>query len=541
VGLGLHPEAAPGDGARLSATLEDAAGTLRRPLFQALAADARWAELEVDVVVPPTGGRLVLTADAGAAGDARNDWLCVRPTWLGGAGPSVLAAHRASAQGQQAVPIPSTIVMVSVDTLRADAVSFGGHPWRPSPFLDRLAQHGTVFAQAYAPSSWTPPSMASLFTSLHLSSHGVVSGATAGADQVTGVVLPDQLQTLAEALQSAGYTTIGVAASRHLGRRLGFAQGFDHYYEIADFLDARQLNEQVRVQMERAFGARWRTEWKRHRTFLWIHYFDPHDPYAAHMPWIDAYAPQYRQDPAPYMADLPMAELAKLFLPSGDRPSFGPRLWPVYASEVSYKDAMFRRLCAELGVDDDVLLVLTADHGEEMVDHGALGHAFTLYEELIRVPLLVHWPRALPSGRVVDQPAGLLDVYPTLLDLLGIPAPAELQGRSLAAALRGAGTGGPRPMLAELRAPKPAMNALRDGVWKLIRTEAPPHSALYRLDRDPAERHDLSGQHPDVLQRLEAQLRRVLAALPPPPPVQQVVIDDPELREQLESMQYLGN
>lgn len=193
-------------------------------------------------------------------------------------------------------PAPAAVVLITIDTLRADYVSFLGHERQTTPFLDGLARRGVSFTASYAASSWTVPSMASLFSGLWPSSHGVVSGRIDAATGAAGQqrvslqpVLPSSLFTLAESFQQAGYLTIGVPSNLHLAAHLGFAQGFD-YYGPADFKPADRVNRQVVSLLREAFGGDWRAGWREGKTFLWIHYFDPHDPYQPRQPWASRYA-----------------------------------------------------------------------------------------------------------------------------------------------------------------------------------------------------------------------------------------------------------
>jgi arylsulfatase A-like enzyme len=541
LGLALHPEASSGDGAYVKAYVESADGATRTLLLEGKATDSRWTILQEGLAIPPEGARLLLAAETGPAGDPAADWLCVRLEWIGEKAPEVRRARVSFEEVRPILAAPSAVVLLTVDTLRADAVSFAGSTVPATPFLDRLTRRSAVFGSAYAASSWTPPSMASLFTSLYLSSHGIVMGALAGIEQVQGIVLPESFLTLAEALNQAGYTTIGVSANRHLSPILGYAQGFD-LFEVAPFVDAEQVNIRVRSQLQKRFGPNWRQSWKQGKTFLWIHYFDPHAPYIAREPWIDLYAPGWRNEPAAATTGLMIPELDKLFQASPDRQRFARTLRGLYDSEVSYLDRQLADLWDDLGLDDEnVLLVFTADHGEEFAEHGGLGHGFRLYEELIHVPFFVHWPKALPSGRCVDAPASLVDVFPTLVELLGLEPQPGLQGQSLASLLRGYPAIGRRPVLAEIRPPAPWLHAYREGPWKLIQNQMPPYGVhLFDLSRDPGEITSLAAQYPGEVHRLAAAMNAWRSTMPPPPEIETVGIEDEQLREQLEGLGYVG-
>ena len=435
--------------------------------------------------------------------------------------------------------VPAAVVLITIDTLRADFVSFNGHAPQTTPFLDELARTGVVFSQAYATSSWTVPSMASLFTSLTPSSHGVTRGAVRREKVVSQRALPSSLTTLAETLKQAGYATVGVPGNLHLSAEMGFGQGFD-YYADAGFHSAPTINALANQQLEHAFGAGWHDTWKTRRPFLWVHYFDPHDPFTARAPWISRYAPAFDANPSAFPAGLTMRSLRQRF-PNPDA-ALAARLTPLYESEVSYTDDAIRAIGSRLGLEDpNLLLIVTADHGEEFVDHGALGHGHTLYEELVRVPLFLRWPSGLPQGVRVDTPVSLLDIFPTLVELLDLsPPPMPLQGHSIAPLLRGAADPTPRRLYFELDR-RPRRRAIRDGTWKLIREFGdPPRMRLFDLDHDPRELHDLAQEHGDIAKRLAGELADWHAALPRPPEnPRDVPIRNDAATEQLHALGYL--
>ena len=438
---------------------------------------------------------------------------------------------------------PRAIVLVSVDTLRADAVSYAGGEVATTPYVDRLAEEGRAFLNAYAPSSWTVPSMASLFTSHYPASHGVDSGSfvrTSG-EVVRQPPLPESFLTLAEFLQGEGYLTIGVPSNRHLEAGLGFEQGFDHYNSAAQFAPAPQVNELVRAQLRTAFGDDWRRSWKKRPTFLWIHYFDPHAPYEARKPWVQAFSARYASQPQVFPAGVGVPELRKRF------PSPGPEaaglLLPLYRSEVRYFDETFAELGTELGLDaSDVLFILTSDHGEEFAEHGGLDHGRHLFEEVVRVPLLLRWPAGLAAG-LSDARATLLDVYPTIAELVTGETPGGLHGRSLVASSGADDASAAAPIRLQLSshgANRRRMLGVVEGDWKLIRGfGADERSELYNLSSDPREQVDLALRNRDLVRRLEVGLKEWLAALPRAPAAERRAVQDDELKRQLRALGYI--
>lgn len=432
----------------------------------------------------------------------------------------------------------SVVVLVTIDTLRADAVSFMGNPLKTTPFLDSFAKAGVVFDHAYS-NSWTVPSMASMFTSLHPTSHGVVSG---NVDKKRGnrllqPILPGSIPTLAEVFRRAGYKTIGVAANRHLRAGTGFERGFEEYTESARYLTADQLNDEVRSLLQEAFGPEWRTSWQKSKTFLWIHYFDPHLPYYSREPWISRYAPDYKENSDNFPPPMTKPELLSAYESFTE---VAPKLRAQYLSEVSYLDQYLQQIFDDLGIRDSTLVMLTADHGEEIDDHGGIAHGRTLFDETIHVPMLIRWPKGISRQEVVHDTVTVLDVAPTLLELAGLEVPQGAQGRSLAPLVRGEDGLIASPSFVEQLPPRESLEAVVDGNWKLIspRSEETP-AMLFDLQADPHERHDLRTSQPQQVMRLEALLRRWKSDLPAAPEAVYFNSDDQELVDQLRALGYV--
>jgi arylsulfatase A-like enzyme len=425
------------------------------------------------------------------------------------AGGALAARHAASG----AAPVPAAkavpaelaarpnVILVMVDTLRADHLSCYGSDLA-TPALCSVAEQGGSRFNAFSHASWTRPAAATLLTSLVPSSHGVMSKTSALSPEI--VMLP-------ELLQQAGYTTGGIAANINLAQSLGFAQGYDEYHYLApDYLagaqesssklvvynigravwfklkrgldfgdfyqDSQVVNEVAFDFLERNKGSRF---------FLFLHYMDPHDPYFAHPYDGTAIARVSNQHPSPELA----AEMRRL-----------------YRGEIEYLDGNFAKLLAkvrELGIENETMIVLTADHGEEFHDHGGFWHGLTLYDEQVRVPLLVRW-----SGDGTRAPAeplehvvGLVDVAPTILARAGVPAPPAMQGVDLALGA----TERPernRRVFSEEDHEGNVLRSVRTEEWKLI--EANPDNPrglapeeLFHVAEDPGERRDLAKQRPE--------------------------------------------
>lgn len=419
-------------------------------------------------------------------------------------------------------------MLVTIDTLRADYCSHNGHPRKTTPFLDQLAAGGASFGTAYAPSSWTPPTMASIMTGLHPPSHGVAYGVVTRDGAAEQHVLSDRHATLAERFHDAGFVTIAAPASRHLAKELGFAQGFDVYPDQTPFLDASDLNELVRAQMKKAFGDDWRNAWKSRKTFLWIHYFDPHDPFGTHPEYVARFAPAKPGEES--LAGSTMHDLTARF--PYPKPELEASLGPLYEADVAYLDDRFAELAAELGLEDDgVLVAVTADHGEAFGTHNALGHSQHLYDELVRVPLVLHWKGGIGAGLRSEVPVNILDLYATLPELAGLPPEEEVHARSLTSPVH--------PVFASLLYPKPRAFALREERWKLVNdpTEG-GGSALYDLAKDPHERRDVAGWHPWRVRRMESELAAWRGGLAPAPDLESVGVD-PKVKEELDALNYV--
>lgn len=388
-----------------------------------------------------------------------------------------LAALAVLAGGCRRAQERPNLVLVTVDTLRADHTTPYGYGRDTTPVLARLAREGVVVDQAYAPMATTGPSHAALLTSRYPVSLGYLRN---------GQRLDEAQTTLAERLHAAGYRASAAVSSFVLDKRLGFAQGFGTYdgrfpEEIYD----RRADETTDVALA------WLSRRAKDRPFfLWVHYFDPHEPYSPPPPFDRRFA-------TPRDAGLPGAVA-------------------LYDGEIAFTDHELGRLVDAIeaaGLSARTLLVVTADHGEGLMQHGHMGHGLHLYEEAVRVPLVFRWPGSLPAGARLPGPVEHVDLVPTVLDLLGVPrGPGEIEGQSLAAALRGeTGTAGRDPrrtVFLQRRlydtdtvsgfAVKGEKFAARAGPWKYIEAPQERTRELYDLQSDPGETRDLSAGRADV-------------------------------------------
>lgn len=368
------------------------------------------------------------------------------------------------------------VLFVTIDTLRADRIGCYGSRNLPTPNLDGLAAKSVVFNRAFAHSVTTLPSHANIFLGTTPSYHGV-------HDNAHFVVRPEFL-TLAEHLRAAGYATGAFVGGFPLDSRFGLDQGFSVYDDAFDREEVGPVEADAKGS-ERPAGTVWRAaeawlEAQKSPWFLWVHFYDPHYPYAP---------------PEPYRTRF-----------EGNR----------YDGEVAYTDAVMGELLARLkslGRDETTLIVLTGDHGEALGEHGETTHGFLAYNATLWIPLFIRAPGIAP--RVVDQNVSHIDLFPTVCDLLKIPPPAHLQGASLLPLLRGKAAA-PRPVYFESLSPHfnmgwAPLRGLVDGPLKFIDS---PRPELYDLRSDFGETRDLGGgpEAGGLKQKLDRVIREQASA-----------------------------
>jgi arylsulfatase A-like enzyme len=403
------------------------------------------------------------------------------------------------------------VILIIADALRADALScYGGLV--PTPNLDSLAANGQRYTRSIAQASWTKPSFGTIFTSLHPSSHTAV-------DKIRS--LPQAATTLAEVLAEAGYLTAGLANNPYLAPYVHFDQGFAQYtylepgyyagadryaarlsiYQLLKWLHLHLLRDYREVRYyyrDAAEVSTWATDWLDHhrqsRFFLFLHYMDPHDPYFEH----------------PYNG--------RAYPPCNDcmlEPTSVADIRRVYDGEVQYMDAEIGHLLDWLhreGLYEGALIIFTADHGEEFLEHGGWNHGVTLYEEVIHVPLIIKYPEGRRAGEVVTTLARGLDLAPTILDVTELPIPLDMQGQSLCSAEA------PPYALSETEmvGAGDLVLALQGQRYKWIwaapdNARGLPCELLFDLVVDAAERVNLASQERDLARQWEALLWETLA------------------------------
>lgn len=421
---------------------------------------------------------------------------------------------------------PKHVLVILIDTLRADRLSCYGYDRQTSPHIDNLAANGVRFANATAQSSWTAPSMVSMFTGTHLSGERFA--------------VPDDMSSMPEFFAAEGYRTGAFVVNPLIhNEENGFRRGFERFEPHGQFQDI----------------AGWITASGGRKTFTYVHWVDPHDPYGP--------APEY-QHFMQLPGRIPDAEREYYDSLASD-PRFGDldsNFETIGAAHNGYDDDIrlvdskvdiLLRALEEAGVREQAVIVIASDHGEGLWKHAnyemeqepaernslltthKMTHGNQLYEELLHVPLIISGP-GVQAGRVVQQSVENADILPTLLDFLGVDKPRGITGQSLLPLLRGA--------------PEQARNSFSltrlvhsvqtaDGLKLILPTEESRQKGLqpelYDLTRDPNERNNLADERPQDVQRLSQLIdQKLKQALPP------AAGDDPLSDRNLEAMQALG-
>ena len=379
---------------------------------------------------------------------------------------------------------PPNIVLIVVDTLRRDHVGCYGYGPPTTPTIDRLARDGARFDQMIATSSWTVPSVMSLFTGLPPTLHRTNFSSK----------LPASLTTLAAELRARGYQTAGVSPNPSTRPGFGFGTGFDLYQDDAAIIerDPNILVNRGKVMTIRdvstsAITTTMAVEWleqKREKNapfFLFALYLDPHADYTPPPPNDTFFDPGYKGmvDGHMYSAPLDRTEREKTHVKA------------LYDGEVRTADEQIGRLLKkleELGLMDNTLVMLTADHGEEFWDHGKTLHGHTLYDELIRVPCIVRWPASVEAGAVIPDQVSGVSVMPTLLEAAGAHIPVQCQGPSLLGLLARHEQLPPQICFAETYFESASLRMVRLPGQKMIVEMRANIPRFYDLDADRGER-----------------------------------------------------
>jgi arylsulfatase A-like enzyme len=406
---------------------------------------------------------------------------------------------------------PPTVVLITIDTLRPDYLGFGGYPRETAPFLASLAGRSTLFERAFSTSTWTAPATASLFTAVHPKRHGVTQGFFAHLGRVLqleregSAAVPinrihADLETLPERFRRYGYQTLGLASNINIGPEIGFDRGFDRF-ERLHRANADELFDRLKE---------WEPQMARDRPrLIYLHFNDVHQPYEKRAPWYE---------------------------PGSDHASDEAA---AYRSEISYLDDVLRKMFGHFRwVEDDAVVAVVSDHGEEFMEHGRIGHNPTLYRELLQILLMVRAPQHGLDGRArVRDNVTINDVLPTLSAVAGFEPDGRWEGRSL---LGPAATGanGDRILYGHRQSNGPPLELWtavhRD--WHLIR--APRGPELFDFRKDPLERANRAPTEPEVLARLGAALDAFASRSAAPAESSEYQLD-PKRLEDLKSLGYV--
>ena len=394
------------------------------------------------------------------------------------------------------------LLLVTLDTARADRLGCYGYTPARTPRLDRLAAEGIRFERAYATAPITLPSHASLFTGLYPFEHGVRNNGN--------FYLSDRYETLATTLKAQGYRTAAFVSAFILDRRYGLARGFDTYDDRMEGAQPQVLALEAERRGDRTALAlsRWLEAGAAEPTpfFAWLHLYDPHEPYRPPPPFREVFA---------------------------SRP---------YDGEIAFDDAAVASILDKLGTTgllDRTLVAVVADHGESLGDHGEETHSMFVYESAIRIPMILWRPGRLPAGVVVREPVRAIDLAPTLLELLGAPALKAPHARSLVPLIEGRSAGGSPAVYAETYLPKFYMNwaplrTIVDERYKLIDA---PRPELYDLVQDPGETQNRLEARGRTAAALRAELDRLTAGSEGALSVRAL---DREAVEKLAALGYIG-
>jgi arylsulfatase A-like enzyme/tetratricopeptide (TPR) repeat protein len=397
---------------------------------------------------------------------------------------------------------PLNVVLVSFDTTRADRLGCYGYEHAETPAIDRFAEEGVRFASAKTHVPITLPSHSTVFTGTTPVVHG--------AHHHSSVLGDEGNQTLAEILRANGYSTAAFIGATVLDHTFGVDQGFQHYADDLGFKGAHGA-----ARMERPAGEvlsearRWLDEHAGETFFVFVHLYDPHLPF---------------RPPSPYS------------LRHQGRP---------YDGEIAYMDSEFGRFIDYLereGLKENTLIVVFGDHGESLGEHGIEGHSAFVYETMTWVPLLVRCPGLLPVGMTVESQVRLIDVLPTILDILGIDPPPSAQGTTLLPCMLGRERLQDLPTYIESRHLNDLFGwspflGVETGAWKYIRA---PRPELYDLSRDPGELRNVHAEHPEIVTELDDMLVGFLTGAGDASPDTEPAELDAAMIEKLASLGYFG-
>ncbi|MDE0915072.1 MAG: sulfatase [Planctomycetota bacterium] len=444
------------------------------------------------------------------------------------AGVLLLAGCSMETGSEEGERKPNRVILVVLDTLRADHLTAYGCERLTAPFLNSFASRSAIFDDAWAPSSWTAPSTASLFTGVYPRQHGVVAGygvtrqskARASEDGFAINRIPSTLLTLPQILHDEGLQTYGIADNPNVCAAEGFDAGFDQFITLR-YESATAVNERLGKFIQHMDGDS-------RPAFVYLHYIDPHEPYVereAHIVEDPESTRLGRETRALYSQEDSARQAALHILRAKESTPRPERVQELlakiiarYDSEIHFVDARIQEALQMLKVGKDDLVIITADHGEEFLEHGQIGHPLSLYPELLRIPLFISWPNGGVQASRVQGPASLVDLVPTILDALQIECPPWLSGVSLLPATRGEPLQS-RPLLFSRikehyeTVPEKIDGFLEDG-WLYLERHPQGERLLFNLKVDPWAQNDLARKKPKRMEAMSSRLQERSDALP---------------------------
>ncbi len=457
-------------------------------LFAAKTDGEKWSRAQIDL--RPFTGR-VIRLELASRGEAELAGWATPTIVL----PPAAIPPRAAARSLRR---PRNVVFVVMDTTRADAfASVDPNTNVVTPVFDALAAESTTFANAYNNENWTVPSTATILSGVYPRSHRA---------QKWKQVVPEELELLPEHLQRHGMRTVGISANVFVSKEFGFDQGWDRFENVAE--SNRDTAKDVFDD-----AIRWLEEHGSERPFFfYVQSMDAHTPYRVARQYSKLYHPKpYDGVLGPYFSGDELAGIR-----SGEiRATSADRAWirALYDGEITYQDEQLGRLLDSLeesGLADDTLVVITNDHGEELGDHGGMGHTRSMHEEILRAPLLIHYPPLFPAGKRVEAVVEHVDLAPTIVEALGLPPMSRAEGISVVPLVTGEG-GRRRPLYATMDF-RDQKRVVRVGRWKLTLDAKAGWKSLYDLDDDPGETRDRKTDRAIAARAAEIYLAEALAS-----------------------------
>jgi arylsulfatase A-like enzyme len=496
-------------------------GDDERVLFRETATPDAWRDASVDL--SEVAGRAVRLDLITSGPDARAGW-----------GLPAVRTTTPAPERRRIASRPKHVVLVVYDTTRADTFAAHDSDTRvKTPHYDALAERATAFTRAYNNEAWTRPSTATIVTGLYPDTHRAVYARD---------VLSDDIEFLSEHLKEHGFATAAVLGNSVLGDKFGFNQGFDYYVN-----DGRTDDSADNI-----FGKSiaWIEQHHEQPLFLWIQSHDSHTPFEVDRKYSEPYYPgDYRGFIGSSFSKGNQVDLDKGRRKASDDDLAWARA--LYDGEATYQDEGFGKLIAkldELGILDDTLILVTNDHGEEFGEHGGWGHGWTQHEEMLRAPLLVHYPPVFPQGASIDDIVEHVDIAPTIVALLGLPPMSNADGLSFAPLVTGRPIDRPRTVLAGLR---DSQRTIVVGRWKLIVDSKGRRNSLYDLTADPGEAKNRAADAPIAGRLCEVYLGEALAVPRKPDRLADLAARrrfqtapaklDRATKRELESLGYLGD